>query len=299
MINTNTHITIVTPVYNRANKLSDLYNSLLAQTNKDFIWLIIDDGSTDDINEKVTNWINENKILIRFERKVNGGKHTALNYSYRFITTPLTFIVDSDDTIVDNAISLIDEKYDRYKNEEDLCGFCFLKGYPSGKYLNTGHLPKYDTKESFIECRLNHKIGGDMAEVWFTHCLKEYPFPEFEGEKFLSEDVVWIKIAEKYKLRFYNELIYIADYFDDGLTKNRRRHNINSPRGCVLRAEIFLNSNVILSHKIKAMLQYIIYGKFAGYKQSKMFKKTREKLLYIILYIPAMLLYFNWKKYKK
>ena len=289
-------VTIVTPTFNRAYKLSDLYKSILLQTANNFIWLIVDDGSTDNTEEIVTGWLNEKKITIIYKKKLNGGKHTALNYSYQFVTTPLIFIVDSDDALTPNAISIVEDKYNKYKTEADLCGFSFMRGNSKEKYLSSKDIPFNNLKESFIECRINRKIGGDMAEVWFTHCLKEYPFPEIENEKFISEDVVWIKMAEKYKLRFYNDVIYISDYLGDGLTYNRRKNNIAAPKGCVMRADLFLRTDIVLSQKIKAMLQYIIYGKFAGYKLTSLFKKSPIKSLFVIFFLPAMLYYFKWKR---
>lgn len=295
MEKSNAIVTIVTPTYNRGYKLKDLYSSIQQSIDKEFIWLIIDDGSTDDTEEIVSRWIAESNMQIIYKKKPNGGKHTALNFSYNFIETPLTFIVDSDDTITPNAITLVKEKYNLYKNETDLCGFSFLRGKPDGGYLSSRGVPVNDMKESYIECRINRKIGGDMAEVWFTRCLKEYPFPEFKDEKFLGEDIVWVKMAKKYKLRFYNEVIYISDYLDDGLTKNRRKNNINSPNGCVAVAQTFLNADVIFSRKIKAMLQYIIYGKFAGLLVGKLIKQTSHKFLAIICTGPALILYRRWR----
>lgn len=107
----------------------------------------------------------------------------------------MTFIVDSDDILTSNAISTIEQVYSKYKNENDLCGFSFLRGKPNGGYLSTSGVPQDGMKESYVECRVNRSIGGDMAEVWYTYCLKEYLFPEFSGEKFLGEDIVWVKMS--------------------------------------------------------------------------------------------------------
>ena len=209
------NITVLTPAYNRGKLLEKLYESLCAQDCKDFEWLIVDDGSTDDTSERVEQMKQTADFPISYHRKENGGKHTALNYAYQFIKTPLTFIVDSDDSLTRDAISYVNEIYKRYKNESDLCGFSFLRGKPDGGYLSTSGVPQDGMKESYVECRINRSIGGDMAEVWYTHCLKEYLFPEFQGEKFLGEDIVWVKMSEKYKMRFFNRVIYISDYLED------------------------------------------------------------------------------------
>lgn len=289
------NITVLTPAYNRGKLLEKLYESLCAQDCKDFEWLIVDDGSTDDTSEHVEQMKQTADFPIFYHRKENGGKHTALNYAYQFIKTPLTFIVDSDDSLTADAISYVNEIYKRYKNESDLCGFSFLRGKLDGGYLSTSGVSQDGMKESYVECRINRNIGGDMAEVWYTHCLKEYPFPEFQGEKFLGEDIVWVRMSEKYKMRFFNRVIYVSDYLEDGLTNNRRKHNIKSPNGCVVRAEAFLDSDSNIKTKIKAALQYQIYGKFAQIDMSKMYQKTNSKGLFILCHLPAQILYAIWK----
>lgn len=288
------NITVLTPAYNRGKLLEKLYESLCAQDCKDFEWLIVDDGSTDDTSERVEQMKQTADFPISYHRKENGGKHTALNYAYQFIKTPLTFIVDSDDSLTRDAISYVNEIYKRYKNESDLCGFSFLRGKPDGGYLSTSGVPQDGMKESYVDCRINRSIGGDMAEVWYTRCLNEYPFPEFQGEKFLGEDIVWVRMSEKYKMRFFNRVIYISDYLEDGLTHNRRKHNIKSPNGCVARAEAFLDSDSNIKAKVKAALQYQIYGRFAGIKGIELFKKSKNKGMFIVLAVPARLLYWKW-----
>ena len=290
------NITVITPTYNRGKLLEKLYKSLCAQDCKDFEWLIVDDGSTDDTGNRVEQMRRKADFPISYYRKENGGKHTALNYAYSFIKTPLTFIVNSDDSLTKDAISYVNTIYKKYKDEGDLCGFSFLRGKPDGGYLSTSGVPQDGMKESFVECRINRGIGGDMAEVWYTHCLKEYPFPEFQGEKFLGEDIVWVRMAEKYKMRFLNRVIYISDYLEDGLTNNRRKNNIKSPNGCVERAKVFLDSNVCMKIRIKSMLQYQVYGKFAGDKSGKLLSNSSDKVLYCALFLPSQLLYRKWKR---
>ena len=65
-------LTIFTPTYNRGDILGNAYKSLKKQTNQDFIWLIVDDGSTDKTEDIVEKWIEENTIEIRYIKKENG-----------------------------------------------------------------------------------------------------------------------------------------------------------------------------------------------------------------------------------
>lgn len=289
-------VTVLTTTYNRAKLLKRLFDSLLAQESKEFVWIIIDDGSVDDTKRIVEKMMNKADFQIRYYEKNNGGKHTALNFAYRYIQTPLTFIVDSDDTLTSDAISTIQKTYEKYESETDLCGFSFLRGKPDGGYLSTSSVPKDGMKESYVECRINRGNGGDMAEVWYTHCLKEYPFPEFLNEKFLGEDLVWVKMSEKYKMRFFNHVIYVSEYLEDGLTINRRRNNLKSPNGCVARAKTFLDSKACMKIKIKSMFQYQIYGTFAGRKSRELLKNCQNKILFCIVFLPSRFIYIKWKK---
>lgn len=288
-------LTVLTPAFNRRKALQRLYDSLLSQTDKNFEWLIIDDGSTDDTSQFVHQWLSCNEFSVRYYKKENGGKHTALNYALDKISTTLVFIVDSDDYLTPDAVETIYKKFNTYKSEKDLCGFSFLRIKPDGSGYLSPKLPKDDIKSTYCECRINGELEGDMAEVWYTDKLREFPFPEFEGEKFLGEDTVWVKISGKYKMRFFNKAIYVSDYLGDGLTLNRRRHNINSPNGCVARAEAFLNSDIDLKYKIKSMLQYFIYGRFAGKDYTQLLENSQNKLLAFLCMFPSAIIYTLWK----
>ena len=290
-------VAVLTPAYNRCDLLDRLYASLKAQTDKDFIWVVIDDGSTDGTEEYFSSLEKNSDFQIVYHKKENGGKHKALNFGYQYIDSPLTFIVDSDDYLTDNAVATIKKVYAIYKEEKDLCGFSFLRGKPGGGLLSDSGVPKNALKESYVECRINRNIGGDMAEVWYTECLKQCPFPEIDGEKFLGEDVVWIRLSKNFKLRFFNDVIYISDYHADGLTNNRRKHNIASPKGCVIRAEAFLNSNASIKAKIKAMLQYYIYGRFANYTGHELYDRSNNKMFFTVMVIPAHILYMKWSRH--
>lgn len=289
-------VAIVTPAYNRCNLLERLYVSLKRQTDKDFIWIVIDDGSTDGTETYFSALEKNDDFQIIYHKKENGGKHKALNYGYQYIDSPLTFIVDSDDYLTDNAVETIKKAYTKYKEDKDLCGFSFLRGKLDGGLLSDSGVPENAMKESYVECRVNRNIGGDMAEVWYTRCLKQCPFPEFDGEKFLGEDVVWIQLSKKYKMRYFNDVIYMSDYLADGLTNNRRQHNIASPKGCVVRAEAFLNSEASIRAKVKAMLQYYIYGRFANYSIRQLYDRSNKKMFFVTMLIPAHVLYMKWSR---
>ena len=289
-------LTILTPTYNREVQLKDLFESLQKQTVKSFEWLIVDDGSSDTTKNTIENFTRRSAFPIKYVYKNNGGKHTALNVGIKLITSDLVFIVDSDDILTDGAVETILTYHKKYKGYDGLCGYSFLRMYPDGK-INGKLFPKNEWIASLIESRINSDdASSDKAEVYYTDILKQYPFPEYEGEKFLGEDIVWIRIAKKFKMVHINEAIYIGAYLQEGLTNNRRKHNIESPVGCMNRAKEFMSSDIKMKYRLKGALQYIIYGKFAKQSFTSLMKNTPNKSLTLCAIIPGVLLYYLWRR---
>lgn len=287
-------LTVLTPAYNRADYLPRLYESLRTQTNRDFLWLVVDDGSGDDTKQLVASW-KDDPIEIRYIAQENAGKHTALNRGIREIETELTFIVDSDDYLPENAVETILQYHEKYRGTPDLCGYSFLRCHGDGR-VNTAYFPSEELIGTYAEVRINGGIGGDKAEVFYTRVLKQYPFPVFPGEKFLPEDVVWMQMSGPYRMVHINENIYYCDYLEGGLTKTGKRMKIHSPRGMVLRSQIYLNDRTICRKvKLKMMLLYQIYGRFAKIPAKKLRAEIGERLLWYFCKIPAFFLYLAWK----
>lgn len=211
-------VTICTPTYNRSKCLINLYYSIKAQTVKDFEWIIIDDGSTDNTREVVNHIIQENNLFpIKYKYKYNGGKHTAINEALTICSGEYFFIVDSDDTITSNAIEKIIEGFREI--DKSFAGIAFNKCFSNDKIVGKTFLKEYVDATSLE--RHKNNIVGDKAEVFFTNIIKKYPFPVFENEKFLTEALIWNRIAaDNYRIRWYNESIYICEYRTDGLSMN-------------------------------------------------------------------------------
>lgn len=227
-------VTIFTPLYNRAYVIERLYISLKNQTIKDFEWLVIDDGSTDNAYEKFDIWKKQdNGFEIRYIKCENGGKHRAINKGVLLAKGDLFFIVDSDDYLPENAVKNIIEIEKGICNKKEFAGVAGIKRTFDNKLVGTTFKEEYIDATSLQ--RGDFGITGDKSEVFYTDILKKYPFPEFEGEKFVTEDVVWSRIAaDGYKIRWTNEDIYICEYLDDGLTSKGRDIYINSPLGYAL-----------------------------------------------------------------
>ena len=289
-------ITVLTPTFNRGGGLQSLWDSLQKQTVKDFEWLVVDDGSTDGTKNLITQLQENSDFPIRYIYKSNGGKHTALNVGIQTICSELIFIVDSDDCVTDDAVESILKIHKKYRSQNNICGYAFLRAFPDGKVNGK----KFDVNEkigSYIDVRVNgDDTGADKAEVFKTHCLKEFPFPEYPNEKFLGEDLVWVRMARKYEMVHINKAIYVGNYLEDGLTNNRRKHNIASPIGCMHRAEEFMESDLKTRYRIKGGLQYIVYGRFAGVKICDLIRKSRHKVLAPVCTPGGLFLHSRWSK---
>ena len=226
-------ITVCTPTYNRQYTLEKLYLSLKRQSFHNFEWIVVDDGSTDNTEELFEQYLaDENFFPIRYVKTENGGKHRAINKGVQMAQGELFFIVDSDDYITDNALETINqvERTIPVENKHRYGGICGLKGQNEMSIIGSTFDGNY-LDITMLE-RPKYKIFGDKAEVFYTEVLRKYPFPEYDGEKFVTECVVWDKIAaDGYLLRFHNHISIICNYLSDGLTANGLDKYKNSPKG--------------------------------------------------------------------
>ena len=248
-------ITVFTPTYNRAYIIKDLYESLLNQINCDFEWLIVDDGSMDNTDELVASFIAEDKIQISYFKTTNGGKHRAINKGVTIANSELFCIVDSDDTLADNAIERILFYYDAIKHDNVFAGVSGLRAFHNGGKIGG------EENWNIIDCnsldlRYRFKVKGDMAEVYRTNILKEFPFPEIDGEFFCAESTVWNRISQKYKLRYFYEKIYLCDYLPDGLTSKITKLRMDSCEASLINYSELFNMQIPFLQKIKAATNF-------------------------------------------
>ena len=253
-------LTIITPTFNRSKFLLCAYKCLCEQGYKDFEWLIIDDGSTDDTEKLFANFQNVQKLNnfpICYYRKENGGKHTAINYGVREAKGELILILDSDDTLPADALATIAQYYKQCKGYKNCAGVCGLMAHHDGQLIGTG-FPKEPMYESALQFRYAEKcnVTGDLLEVYKTSVMKEFPFPEIENEKFCPESLVWNRIANKYKLFCFNKIVYYRDYLDGGLTSKIVRIRMNSPIASTMTYAEMLDYNISLKWKIRSAINY-------------------------------------------
>ncbi|OPC59898.1 hypothetical protein BAY08_15230 [Elizabethkingia anophelis] len=270
-------ITIFTPTYNRANHLQKLYESLLNQSSKDFEWIIVDDGSQDNTYEIVTSFVNENKIIIRYFKQENAGKHIAINKGVELAEGELFFIVDSDDYLLPNAIAFIQSKYIEIKDIPSIGGLSARRGYKSNQLIGSDNFSKPIITDVF-KFRYMHNVSGDMAEVVKTSVLKKYPFPQINGEKFCTESLVWNRIGLRFEFLWLPDIIYIGEYIKGGLTDNNFKIRKQSPESILLFYKELQEMPIPVFHKIRANINYWRFAKFSKEKFSNKWNNTNSIL---------------------
>lgn len=290
-------VTVITPTYNRKSELKNLYYSLCKQTNYDFRWLIVDDGSRDETDQYIEKIKREPKFKIEYIKKANGGKHTALNTGVKQIKTELTMIVDSDDCLLPDAIEIISGIYSKYKDNMKIGSFTFLKIKSDGKVVVS--LEENELVANYIKYRIKENRPGDMAEVFRTNVLKENQFPEFPNERFLSEDVCWIEIGKKYDSVYINKAIYECEYLQEGLTSNDKPMKFQSPCGSMARGKELMSRECGLKANIKGAIIYNCYRKCLVTEVPKCLELSILNRILVIVTIPlGNLFYKKWKNEK-
>ena len=281
-------ITIFTPTYNRAYIIKSVYNSLKAQTFKEFEWLVVDDGSTDNTEELFEKWLKEDNFFkIKYHKTKNGGKHRAINTGLEHAKGELFFIVDSDDYILDNALEKVNEWLKTIEGkEQEFCGVVGNRGKNLKDIWGTT-FEGYTLDSTYLDS-INNKITGDKAEIYFTDVLRKNKFPEFQNEKFIQEGAVWYELANQgYKLRYFNEIIYITEYLEDGLSANPTRMWLENPQGFafVLKQQI----KYYKKNHVRQMSHYSVYYNAVKskttFKDAAKYLKISKTFLFISVYV--------------
>lgn len=227
-------ITVFTPTYNRKHIILNLYRSLKQQTYHNFEWLVIDDGSTDATKDLFDRLIAEHNLFqIRYYRFENSGKQKEINRALDLAEGSLFFIVDSDDILTSNALEMVNHWASEMPKEQMYCGFAGsdgdLKGNPTNPIFS-----RYYVDATFYDRNPESKlfIGYDRPWVFYTDIHRKYKYPEFPDEKFITEAVVWNRMAhDGYKIRCFNDVIYLREHQEIGLTNNIHKILVNNPKG--------------------------------------------------------------------
>lgn len=276
-------LTVFTPAYNRAHTLPGTYESLRRQNCKDFVWLIVDDGSSDNTAELVKQWQSaDNGFEIRYLYKENGGMHTAHNAAYEVIDTELNTCIDSDDCMAENAVEKILRKWEQVK-DKGYAGMLALDTDMEGRIIGKGF------PEGMTETTLNgyYAAGGfgDKKLIYRTDVVKKYPpYPVFEGEKYVALAYKYRLIDQDYKLAVLDEVVCNVDYQPDGHTSGMWKEYVRSPRGFALWRKTCMQYPTSKKRLIVDCIHYVAESLIAG---DKHFVRESPRKVLTVLMVPA------------
>lgn len=286
-------LSIITPTYNRGHLLPNCFASLLCQTCMDFEWILVDDGSTDQTPAVVSEFQTD-RFPVRYLRKENGGKHTALNTALPHVHGNYVLILDSDDTLTEHAVSRIQQEWSRYGSNPRVGVLAFLKG--SGLHDPNCMSTVENRPVDYFRCKRRILRSCDCCEVLRVEIFKAYPFPVFPGESFLPETALWSLIGLTYSYVYINEIIYLCEYLEDGLTRSGRMLRISNPLGGMYTARLNMHPRNQFAGRIKNGLLYCCYGFFAGKSAGKLFSDNAYPILTALCIPSGWLLFRYWKR---
>jgi len=282
-------ITIFTPTYIRGYRLPILYNSLKRQTSKDFIWLIIDDGSTDNTYLLVQEWIQKNEIKIEYFRQENQGKSQAHNKGVEFTKTELFTCVDSDDYLDDYTVEELIKIWKKKEND-GIIGILAFKGQHNGKSLTT--IKNRNIKSTTLKAAYsNLGLKGDTMLIYNTEILSKYSFPKFKNEKFVPEAYLYDLLDKDGKLLLLRKTLYYCEYLEDGYTKNIAKLLVDNPNGYITFVNQRLLDDSKFIDKLKNTIRYT-----AMCMASEKNKYVREAVYPLITILTWPLGYLFYKK---
>lgn len=288
-------LTVFTPAYNRAYTLPRTYESMKLQKNTDFIWLVVDDGSSDNTAELVRQWQSEeNGFEIRYIFKENGGMHAAHNTAYENIDTELNVCIDSDDALAPDAVQIIADAWNRVRDQ----GYAGLLGIDAefdGKVIGAGF--PAGLRETTLGAYYRNGGRGDKKLVLRTEVVRQYPpYPTFEGEKFVPLGSLYTMIDQDYKLSVVDAVLCLVEYMPDGSTHNMIRQYYRNPNGFRYGRLVTLGTPQTFNNKIKLYIHYAAESFLAG---KPILKDAPSKFLSLIC-VPfgAMLAWMIRRKCK-
>ena len=290
-------LTIFTPAYNREKLLERGYEALKRQTCNDFLWMIVDDGSTDQTEKRVTKWIRETKEFeIRYIKKENGGLHTGYNTAIEHADTELMVCVDSDDYIPDDAVEKILDFWKR-EGSTQYAGIVGLDYDLEGKMIGD-YLPNQKTVNliDLLTGKYN-LVNGDRTNVIRTELYKKVaPMKSFKGEKNFNPHYMHLQISKEYDFLVLNENLKYVEYQPEGMTKSMWKQYYNSPNSFAETRKLYLSfENTSFKFRFKHAIHYVSSCILAG-KFVEGIRDIQQKGYVILAIIPGFLLSFVVRK---
>lgn len=289
------NLTVFTPTFNRAYILPQLYKSLERQTNKEFVWLIVDDGSTDNTTELVEEWRAKASFEIQYVYQENQGMHGAHNTAYEHCTTAFNVCIDSDDFMPDNAIERI--LHHLVGLPDEFAGIVGLDMSKDTQEIIGTKIPENLHKVKLNELYTKYGVKGDKKLVYRTDIVTKYPkYPLFKNERFVPLDYLYLLIDQDYYLKPVNEVFCIVEYQLDGSTRNIFKQYVRHPNGFAFSRLSRIKYGATQKERFKNAIHLVSSAIFA--KNPKWLIKADNKPL-VLMAVPfgiALNLYVRAKK---
>jgi glycosyltransferase involved in cell wall biosynthesis len=259
-------ITVFVPTYNRAHLLGRVFESLKAQTFKNFEWVIVDDGSRDNTSDLVEGWQQDSPFEIRYLRKTNGGKHTAINPGVDMARGEYMVILDSDDWLAPNALERLLELWYEIPDHQLYSGVVGLCAHPDGRVIgNRFPLDVFDSNA--VDLMHTHQVSGDKISLSRLDVMREFPFPFQDLRGLVTEALVWNRIAQKYQERYVNETFAYKEYLEEGLTDRSLELQIKAAPATRLyyRELSQVKQQLPWKTRLKSLANYVRFSFHAGH----------------------------------
>ena len=277
-------LTVFTPTYNRRDCLKKCYQSLVEQTNQDFVWQIIDDGSSDGTQELIAAYIAEGKISIDYHWKENGGKASAINRSLEITDTPLWVCLDSDDYFFANAVEIMLKVCEGIGDQKNVCGIITTRSNADGTPMHGVNMPVGVDYATQMDIRYKYKVPAEYAQVYKTEVIKKYRFPLYPREKFVTESWMQDQIDMEYVFKLFREPVMVCEYLPSGLTNNYWKLIRNNPRGFL---DFYSQRNRLCKLLIPRFTAAIMYNAVYSLVKKEDVKKCKN-LMIKLAYLPGM-----------
>ncbi|WP_459501955.1 glycosyltransferase family 2 protein [Bacillus sp. C1] len=249
-------LTVFTPTYNRAYTLHLCYESLKRQKCKDFIWLIIDDGSTDNTKELIDTWIAEDVVPIRYHYQENQGMHGAHNTAYELINTELNVCIDSDDYMAEDAVEKIVSFWKTHGSKK-FAGIVGLDAKQNGEIIGT-KMPSHIKSSTLSGLYGLHGVSGDKKLVYRSELTRNsLPYPIFSGEKYCPLSYKYILIDQQCPLLIMNEVLCHVEYLDDGSSMNMIKQYKKNPRGFLFFRKVAMRYAPSFKERFRESIHYV------------------------------------------
>ncbi|GHT82373.1 sugar transferase [Spirochaetia bacterium] len=282
---------VITPTYNRGAYLRQIYECLIQQSEKDFEWIIVDDGSTDE-TKYIIDQFNKD-IEIKYIYQENAGKPSAVNKGVQLADSLISVILDSDDILLPDILEIV---YGYYSSTgfEGCASVSGLSIDRNGEIVGDKFPQDYFVSDH-ITCWRN--MRGDKCDFFLTAILKQYLFPIFNNERFITETVVWNRMAMDYKTLYVNKIFLIKEYLEGGLSSKNNTLFIDNPLG----TELYYNESSINRFRFKQQIIHSArYIKFAKINhKNNIFGHAKNKIIFpigLIVYYLRSIIYFVLKK---